>query len=162
MTGKLEIRHPDIFDVELPAFISEFTRHTDNFLDGPLTTCPPNSVELNQPTHTEWLTMLPEPPPPTPGLKTRTAESISKDPDSVEEWSKTGASKVAKESLQPIPSLYQVYSKEELSFPIGKPYPPSGFGHAIISDISIAECAHSPLWSAGGSCGGVPLLRITS
>ena len=43
---------------------------------------------------------------------------------------------MAKESLHPIPTRYQVYSKEGLSFPIGKSHPPSGYGRAIIFDIS--------------------------
>ena len=35
-----------------------------------------------------------------------------------------------------IPTRYRVYFREDLSFPLGIPYPPSGMGHTVFYDIS--------------------------
>ena len=49
---------------------------------------------------------------------------------------KTGISSAEKAQLPTATKKYQVYSQEGQSHQLGKPYPPSGFGNTLISDLN--------------------------
>ena len=145
-----------IFEVKLPTVISEFMRHSCEIIQGALAVRPRHSVDVNQPTPLGWISLIPERL--THGVKTDSGVVKKVDNDIVTVSAKQGEMQMDRETLLTIPTKYQVYSQEGLTFPMWKPYPPSGFGHTIIYDInnhlvrplSLLEC-----WLIIGRGGGV-------
>ena len=123
-----------ILDVKLPAVISEFVRKSDEVIQGKFLVCPRNSVDINQPTPMGWISLIPECA--TFGAKTDRGVIEKLEERTAYISTVTGTSRMDIKTLNILLTKYQVYSQEGLTFPMGKPYPPSGFGHAIIFDIN--------------------------
>lgn len=103
-----------IFDVKLPAPISEYMRSHDGFLEGSFMVCPKDSVYINQPTPVGWISLLPGKP--TFGSKTDKGV-ISKVSDGEAIVPTKGGKWVNRDNLRVLPTKYQVYSNEGVTFP---------------------------------------------
>ena len=62
--------------------------------------------------------------------------------------------------VAPLPTRYQVYSQEGVTFPLGLPYPPSGMGRTIFYDVTnnkIRALSELECWLVAGG-GGKPVI----